>query len=75
MKLTPFFFLLFLAASVNGCGSVSGSPQGQRTLNLLCVKDLQQEVVVPAGDFAFAFDAVFRGVLLQQADRKTSQPG
>ena len=40
-------------------------PQGQRTLSLFDCKDLHQEVVVPAGDFAFAFDAVFRRMLLQ----------
>jgi hypothetical protein len=33
--------------------------QGQRTLSPLCGKDLQQEVVTPAGDLAFAFDASF----------------
>ena len=49
--------------------------QGQRTLSLLCGKDLQQEGVVPAGDFAFSFDAVLGRVLLQQADRETAEPG
>ncbi len=49
--------------------------QGQRTLSSLCDKDLHQEVVVPAGELAFAFNAVFRGMLLEQADRETSKPG
>jgi len=37
--------------------------QGQRTLTSLRSKDLHQEVVVPAGNLGFAFDAVFRRVL------------
>jgi hypothetical protein len=40
-------------------GGVEG--QGHRTLSLLFGKDLQQEGVVLAGDFAFAFDAVQLG--------------
>ena len=48
--------------------------QGQRTFSLLCGKDLQEEVVVPTGDFAFTFDAVLRGVLLQQADGEATKP-
>ena len=50
-------------------------PQGQRTLSLLCGKDLQEEVVVPAGDFALAFDTMFGRVLLQQADGEATEPG
>ena len=45
--------------------TTSAVSQGQRTLSLLCGQDLQQEVVVPTGDFAFSFDAVLRRVLLQ----------
>ena len=52
-----------------------GRTQGQRTLSLLCGQDLQQEVVVPAGNFAFSFDAVLRWVLLQQADGEAAEPG
>ena len=39
-----------------------------RLLSSLRHKDFHQEVIVPAGDFAFAFDVVCRGMLLEQAD-------
>ncbi len=39
--------------------------QGQRTLSSLCGKDFHQELVAPAGDFALAFDAVFRGMAFE----------
>ena len=42
-----------------------GGAQGQRTLSSLCGKDFHQELVAPAGDFALAFDAVFRGMALE----------
>ncbi len=35
---------------------------------------MHQEVVVPTGYFALAFDAVLRRMLLQQADRKAAKP-
>ena len=41
----------------------------------MCDKDLHQEVVVPAGDLSFAFDAVCRGMALEQADGETAKPG
>ena len=49
--------------------------QGQRTLSCFCGKDLHQEVVVPTGDLALAFDAVIHRMLLQQANAKTAKPG
>ena len=48
--------------------------QGQIVLSPLCAKDLQQEIIAPTGDLAFAFDAVFGGMLFQQADRKSTKP-
>ncbi len=38
---------------------------GQRTLSVLCGKDLQQEVVVPAATFTFHDEALFAGMLFQ----------
>jgi hypothetical protein len=37
-------------------------------------RNLHQEVVAPDGDLAFAIDAVFRWMLLQQIDRKPAKP-
>jgi len=48
--------------------------QGQIALCTLCGKDLEQEVVAPTGDLAFAFDAVFGRMLFQQTDRKSTKP-
>jgi hypothetical protein len=40
--------------------------QGQRQLTGCSRKDFQQEVVVPGASAAFADDAVFAGMLLEQ---------
>ncbi len=47
------------AQCIKGLMLTASRAQGQRTLSPLCGKDLHQEVVAPAGDLTFAFDAVF----------------
>jgi hypothetical protein len=55
-----------VAFFINSIAARSTGNQGQRPLTCCSGKDLQQEVVVPGAAAAFADDAVFAGMLLEQ---------